>query len=675
MSSLNNHIHTFASSSPQNNTTNNVNNANNANNDNNGNQQLQSTSGNNRSNEVDSTKRVSDYPQKNQISEQAMEYKIDVGSIIEVLPRTWPGINKQGGTAKVTKCFYKVEVKDEKRGEETEGGNVKLGQNQNLNTQNEPQNKSKEKEESNTTPINELTHVNVRYTVVGGSEKRVPIEYCHAAPQYDIHYQKQLRQVQQSSKANVQLRDRSFILGRCTSCGSLRNDCGSCDFMQQDRLNRFALSEQDSTNNKVMKGTTSTRRKRKTKRIIGSKSNNVVSMESHHLLRDDLDVDTLDSDDETSGSSSSSSNNSSSGDDSVFNFHSSLFRNRKSRNIIHDSSSEEEVGDGNATEDNDSIPSSETSNDIFLDTSSSSDEDNQFIKEAKRKIRQMARANKKANINAIIPILEKLKYQNKSKAKAAKSSARTKVSRITRTGNDYDVLQSIPVMKRRSKNNHQQVEDRSDDDDDLLLPVFSRKRSNNTSKTMHNSNSPDESSDDELLRPVFSKSTTTTQQISAKSSTNSDVSEVDITPFPLKDQNIGFVDDNGIGEKEESDDEYDSNLPANHPFAQRSHNNDSSSHDKVEDEYHFEVSQYDGIEEDYYFIQPEGENVAENLPSDILDKSYDIPFHELPEFFDTILDQLRLINIPTAKKAIEDLQIEIEKQITNTDYSLLRKKW
>jgi ribosomal protein L21E len=59
--------------------------------------------------------------------------------------------------------------------------------------------------------------VDVHY-VLGGRERSVPIEYVNLLPQ--------------SFSARKSLRDRSILLGRCRNCGSLRADCGSCDFQE-----------------------------------------------------------------------------------------------------------------------------------------------------------------------------------------------------------------------------------------------------------------------------------------------------------------------------------------------------------------------------------------------------------------------------------------------------------
>lgn len=122
------------------------------------------------------------------------------GTIVQVQARTWPGINKPGGIGRITQ----VRISDDK-----------------------------------------VTDVDVHYIVLGGRERRVPIQYVKLAPEY----------VDSSSAASFsgaapgglskrnQLRDRSIMKGRCTRCGSLRADCGSCDWVEEDRLDEHARNQ------------------------------------------------------------------------------------------------------------------------------------------------------------------------------------------------------------------------------------------------------------------------------------------------------------------------------------------------------------------------------------------------------------------------------------------------
>jgi len=100
---------------------------------------------------------------------------ITLNCMVEVLPRTWPGINKPGGAARVTKCHYNRSgttnatsaaatfQENQGRGERSHDSRMLV---------------------SEPTPV--LTHVDVRYVVMGGRECNVPVEYCKRAPQYDV---------------------------------------------------------------------------------------------------------------------------------------------------------------------------------------------------------------------------------------------------------------------------------------------------------------------------------------------------------------------------------------------------------------------------------------------------------------------------------------------------------
>jgi len=108
----------------------------------------------------------------------ATDNSIAVGRMVNVKARTWPGINKPGGIAKVTKVH----------------GNA-----------------------------DSFACIDVRYTL-GGGETKIPIEYVALAPEYERFHE------------NKKLRDRSVILGRCKRCGSLRTDCNFCDWAVEPQI-------------------------------------------------------------------------------------------------------------------------------------------------------------------------------------------------------------------------------------------------------------------------------------------------------------------------------------------------------------------------------------------------------------------------------------------------------
>ena len=83
---------------------------------------------------------------------------ITVGRLVEVASRTWPGINKEGGVARVIDVHYNND------------GNTDTSVNK----------------------IQHPTHVTVQYMVRRSKEKRVPVQYVKLAPQYEDHRSSQM---------------------------------------------------------------------------------------------------------------------------------------------------------------------------------------------------------------------------------------------------------------------------------------------------------------------------------------------------------------------------------------------------------------------------------------------------------------------------------------------------
>ncbi len=165
---------------------------------------------------------------------------ITVGRLVEVASRTWPGINKPGGVARVVQVHFDHDSNDE---------------NQTQANARQP------------------THVNVRYMVGSSREKRVPIEYVKLAPQYES------TTVATSNNNNTSLRDRSMLLGRCLRCGSLRTDCGSCD---------WAMEEEDINFTTRTSSSKPPRRKRKNATLLNDDSDGGSSNSSSNEGDEDL---------------------------------------------------------------------------------------------------------------------------------------------------------------------------------------------------------------------------------------------------------------------------------------------------------------------------------------------------------------------------------------------------
>jgi hypothetical protein len=64
------------------------------------------------------------------------------------------------------------------------------------------------------------------------------------------------------------------------------------------------------------------------------------------------------------------------------------------------------------------------------------------------------------------------------------------------------------------------------------------------------------------------------------------------------------------------------------------------------------------------FIQPEGKEAADNLPSDVIDKTKGFTFCDLPNFFEEIAEKMLSIWIPQYDKRIKDYENKI-KSITS----------
>jgi hypothetical protein len=84
------------------------------------------------------------------------------------------------------------------------------------------------------------------------------------------------------------------------------------------------------------------------------------------------------------------------------------------------------------------------------------------------------------------------------------------------------------------------------------------------------------------------------------------------------------------------------------------------------------------------FIQPEGELVAENLPSGVLDRSKNVPFSELPTFFDGVVNDLTKVHVPKYEAYVAGIVKEFDAVYTrlqrgkgSVDNNLLKiqKEW
>ena len=143
-------------------------------------------------------------------SSDDVEVPIYEGLMVEVAPRMWPGINKPGGYAMVKKLHSsstRVDVNGDRVG---------------------------------------ITHVDVWYPVERKRESRVPMEFVKVASHLqDVSRDRNEVTSDEGNDGNSNRRRRVLMkrntLGRCTRCKSLRRDCGSCDWLEEQRLRDLAL--------------------------------------------------------------------------------------------------------------------------------------------------------------------------------------------------------------------------------------------------------------------------------------------------------------------------------------------------------------------------------------------------------------------------------------------------
>jgi hypothetical protein len=124
---------------------------------------------------------------------------------------------------------------------------------------------------------------------------------------------------------------------------------------------------------------------------------------------------------------------------------------------------------------------------------------------------------------------------------------------------------------------------------------------------------------------------------------------------------IGFVDGEDIGEKEIDDDNDDNIDDGQNADVAMDNIREIEGTELTRNYAENEISGY--YEEDPIlntFIQPEGEEVADNLPSDLVDRSADLAFWDLPGFYDQQEKDLTVDKIPSAEAAIYSLEVELK---------------
>jgi hypothetical protein len=613
------------------------------------------------------------------------DYPIVENSMVEVLPRTWPGVNKIGGIARVTKCHYHHD--------------------------DSPHSSTSTARRSDEKP----THVDVRYVVMGGREKMVPMEYCKPAPQYDhrkqsmillYHHQQQEQQQQNRSgnmsgsntsdnhgcltnvawgdgypkRMRLNLRDRSSLLGRCKLCGSLRSDCGSCDWVAEEKKRLQQINEQQvqeemenvvhvHESDNVRRSSDTQYRKRKRTMTRRRQSNKLdgasLKFNKNYLKEEEEEEDGNvgsigDDDDSLSFHGSNHSNDDQDHDDDDDDDESYTLYNRRSlRNkMIHTFSSSS---------------SSESNASSSSDDSSSNDDDdddqilanlNQIISSAnwkrmKQRVKQIAklsyggemkkrrkRLKRRYMQSSDVKFRARMKFLNQHLEKRNVSSSRQHGQQ-----QQQQQQQQQPRDERRSRTNQPSV-----------LEKIGEPR-----KQVQRKDIPIPSFYVPLL--VEHDTELASQESMEKDAVDDNVSNSASALNHDKALKIGFVDGNDIGEQESDEDNkiHEENEEIS------SMENDAKRYARSKFSKDHRMDAIRGYYEDdglgmNAFIQPEGELVADSLPSDVMDRSKDVPFSELPAFCNNVLDDLTKVHVPKYEAWVIGMEKEFD-----TIYSRLQR--
>uniref|UniRef100_A0A7S3PXM1 Uncharacterized protein n=1 Tax=Chaetoceros debilis TaxID=122233 RepID=A0A7S3PXM1_9STRA len=537
-------------------------------------------------------------------------YPIIPNCVVEISPRTWPGINKMGGVARVLNCHYDVSDIDCKV----------------------------------------LTHLDVEYIVVGGKEKEVPIEYCKAAPQYDAAFQNgtnsSSKTVSNGSsnngifliKGRVSLRDRSSLLGRCKLCGSLRSDCGSCDWVEEERKRREVEMQKEETR------MDQPRAKSKARKYEGG-------MKRQPLFRfeDDFGGD---------GDSNSDLSSSTSSDESyVIRTNTMDRRKRKgrhhprTRSILSSSSSDRSES---------GLSSDESSDNDFLSMRLRQLKSSKFEVEsskrqesenpssslkvgrlyAKRMLRNRRKSDKRYK--------ERMKFLDEQLQNGVGQPS-FQVTNAASDTNGSSVLEHLPLSG--------EVEDMDIDHSIEGYSETSRKESCNFQLK----------ADIEENFCGAEVSTNDGQKVDSNDMMQilrrEENEEIQNDDLPRKER-IGIVDGEGIGESEvdqsediQDEDDRDRRLI---PRIRRPL---------------YQVARPEDIEGFYQddmgtFIQPEGEDAAEKLPLGLVDRSASVKFIDLPEFIFEITKEVLEVKVPRAQTMTGDLEkaLDVLKSMPSEEY-------
>jgi hypothetical protein len=487
-------------------------------------------------------------PQPQEQDNKDEENVIAVGRMVQVSSRTWPGINKPGGVARVLDVH--------------------------TNTK---------------TAAGKATFVTVQYILSRSTEKRVPIDYVALAPEYETTERTTTSGGICDTNAKARpssLRDRSRLLGRCKRCGSLRTDCGSCD---------WATEEQQSVDIQVTAATTNNKTTRKSKASLKG------------ILEHSL-------------SSSSSSD-----EDALLHELVQLQRGRyrkylktKSHWRWSDNDSDDDDSDTNNVQQQqqqqqqDSKKKSKNNVMEFSSESPSSSSENDAPATATLKLRPSRRS-----------VLET--------ALAAPTSGKT-----TRRRPKQPRVSSILVHRPRTS-----------------IRVPNRPSAARPSAVTEN-NHP------QTPPPKYTAMNVDASDIGIADDSSPEGSNRHAPP--LRNHRVeedSPQQDNGSTDFGMIDNDDNSSPEASRRPRHSNNNTDRNPDTDTPERYGLDLvddCQQDATLALSQFIQPEGDDVAYNLPQDTLDRTQSLPYHELPGFFDRMATQLQDDGLPDMQLRVATLQ-------------------
>ena len=500
---------------------------------------------------------------------------ITEGRLVQVASRTWPGINKPGGVARVTMVVHSNNNNNNGGG----GGLLR-------------------------------SHVDVQYIVGNGKEKRVPIEYVQLAPQYETSRDDCSRR----TNAAASLRDRSMLLGRCRQCGSLRTDCGSCD---------WATEEQQV----VVLSTTA---------AAAAAASTKPPRTKHKPSRARKSVASKDDDDDDVSLSSSSSSSSSDEEDVLL--QELVEKNqRQYRKYLKSKQKWNRYYHRHDTKT--SEPKQPTS-----DNDDDDDDDDDMSELLEQRDQRYKRY-----------------LQMKSKWKQLPSS----MSLDDKSG------QEKMQRRRRRRHRHRYQHQPS------VLEVATHRQAPTklNTQTLRVGNQDDRNDNSRQDLNVTTTTTTTPKKRKPTTTSREQGSDTRMDDND-NDNDNGYLQVSPVGVAESSSPE--SFSQQHNSYYNDNDNGDGDDHWPPEQSYFLDSA---GLDDDTdgdnvgmrllpeeeeesnnntlalsQFIQPEGRDAAENLPEDTLDRTQNLPYHRLPQFFDTMATQLEDTKLPDFKLRVADLQ-------------------